>query len=169
MVAEGQVVLRESGVRLDRLAMIGSNLAASLRPGDVVLLQGPLGAGKTELVRAVARALEVTDTVRSPSFTIANIYRGALTVQHLDLYRLEDIGDEDALALEEYAGGDAVTLVEWPAAGLSRLGSPAFVVTMDHETEETRNIEIVAGSVAVAERWAGAGGSDIHLCRGCGG
>ena len=74
-------------------------------------------------MRAVAEALEVTDPVRSPSFTLANIYAGRLPVQHLDLYRLDEIGDDDALALEEYVGGDAVTLVEWPEAGVGRLGA----------------------------------------------
>ena len=64
----------------------------------------------------------MTDPVRSPSFTLANIYAGRLLIQHLDLYRLDDIGDDDALALEEYVRGDAVTLVEWPQAGLGRLG-----------------------------------------------
>ena len=74
----------------------------------------------------MAEALDVTDPVRSPSFTLANIYAGRMTVQHLDLYRLDEIGDDDALALEEYVCGDAVTLVEWPQAGIGRLG-PADV------------------------------------------
>ena len=60
--------------------------------------------------------------MRSPSFTIANIYAGRVLVQHLDLYRLDEIGDDDALALEEYVGDDAVTLVEWPQAGVGTAG-----------------------------------------------
>ena len=86
-------------------------------------------------MRAVARGLGVTDPVRSPSFTIANIYSGRVTVQHLDLYRLEEIGDEDASALEEYVRQDAVTLVEWPEAGVGRLGPPRRGrCVMDHES-----------------------------------
>jgi tRNA threonylcarbamoyladenosine biosynthesis protein TsaE len=128
-------------------------LARALRSGDVVLLYGPLGAGKTALIRAVSRALGVTDPVRSPSFTIANIYSGSVTVQHLDLYRLEEIGDDDALALEEYVREDAVTLVEWPQAGEDRLGDPDWVVSMDHRSLDTRSIEICACSERAAESW----------------
>jgi len=158
VVVEGQVVLREPGVSIERLEQIGRTLARALRPGDLVLLYGPLGAGKTTLVRAVARALEVTDPVRSPSFTIANIYAGSVTVQHLDLYRLEEIGDDDALALEEYVGGQAVTLVEWPEAGLDRLGDAAFTVRMDHRSLDTRSVEVVAAGEEAAERWREAAG-----------
>ncbi len=152
------MVLREPGVSIERLEQIGRTLARALRPGDLVLLYGPLGAGKTTLVRAVARALEVTDPVRSPSFTIANIYAGSVTVQHLDLYRLEEIGDDDALALEEYVGGQAVTLVEWPEAGLDRLGDAAFTVRMDHRSLDTRSVEVVAAGEEAAERWREAAG-----------
>ena len=123
MVTEhGDVVLSSEGVKQRALEQIGRRLARALRPGDLVLLYGPLGAGKTTLVRAVAAELGVADPVRSPSFTIANIYQGRVTVQHLDLYRLEEIGDDDALALEEYVRPDAITFVEWPEAGLGRLG-----------------------------------------------
>ena len=123
----------------------------------LVLLNGPLGAGKTTLVREIAVALGVTDTVRSPSFTLANVYAGPLVVNHLDLYRLEEVADEDTLALEEYRSPDAVTLVEWPEAGGGRLGSPEWVIYLDHDTVTTRRCRAVAYGADVARRWREAG------------
>jgi tRNA threonylcarbamoyladenosine biosynthesis protein TsaE len=146
-------VLRRHGVRLGELRRIGRTLARAAREGDLILLYGPLGAGKTTLVRAVAEALEVSDPVRSPSFTLANIYAGRVRVQHLDLYRLDEIGDDDALALEEYVGSDAVTLVEWPQAGIGRLGSATWTVRLDHETLNERSLEIEASTDEAARRW----------------
>jgi tRNA threonylcarbamoyladenosine biosynthesis protein TsaE len=160
VVNAGQVLLRERGVKLDKLETIGHRLAGCLRPGDLVLFYGPLGAGKTTLVRAIASALEVTDPVRSPSFTIANIYGGALPIQHLDLYRLEEIGDEDALALEEYVRPDAVTLVEWPQAGIGRLGEPTWVVRIGHESLHERSVEIEAMTPGGEDCWRKSG--DAH-------
>jgi tRNA threonylcarbamoyladenosine biosynthesis protein TsaE len=155
-------MLREEAVGLERLEKIGTTLARALRGGDVVLLYGPLGAGKTALIRAVSRALDVTDPVRSPSFTIANIYSGSVIVQHLDLYRLDEIGDDDALALEDYVRDDAVTLVEWPQAGESRLADAAWVVNLDHRSIDTRFIEIRARSEQAAERWRLAEGAGLE-------
>jgi len=80
-----------------------------------------------------------------------------MTVQHLDLYRLDEIGDDDALALEEYVGKDAVTLVEWPEAGMGRLGEPTWTVRIDHESVRTRTVELEAGSAAALARWKTAG------------
>jgi len=160
VVETGHVVLCERGVGLKRLGRIGRRLARSLRPGDLVLLYGPLGAGKTTLVRVIAEALRASDPVRSPSFTIANIYSGTVTIQHLDLYRLDDIGDEDALALEEYVRADAVTLVEWPQAGLGRLGSPAWIVRLRHETLQARAVEVEAATIEARGRWEAAGDAD---------
>jgi tRNA threonylcarbamoyladenosine biosynthesis protein TsaE len=160
VVETGHVVLREQGVGLRRLEMIGRKLARCLRPGDLVLLYGPLGAGKTTLVRVIARALHVSDPVRSPSFTIANIYSGTVTIQHLDLYRLDEIGEDDALALEEYSRGDAVTLVEWPQAGLGRLGPPAWTVRLGHETLRKRSVVVEAATAEARLRWEAAGDAD---------
>jgi tRNA threonylcarbamoyladenosine biosynthesis protein TsaE len=151
------LVLCRQGVGLGELRRMGRRLAEALKGGDLVLLYGPLGAGKTTLVRAIAQALAVTDPVRSPSFTLANIYAGSITIQHLDLYRLDDIGDDDALALEEYVRGDAITLVEWPQAGVGRLGPATWTVRLAHETLHERALEIEAMTDDARERWERAG------------
>jgi len=161
VVESGTEVLREADIRLGRLEEIAELLAVALRPGETVLLYGALGAGKTTFVRSVARCLSVTDSVRSPSFTIANIYSGDVLVQHLDLYRLDEIGDEDALALEDYAREDAVTFVEWPEAGIGRLPPPAWTVRLYHESLETRSMSLEALGQETAERWRRA----VERCR----
>jgi tRNA threonylcarbamoyladenosine biosynthesis protein TsaE len=157
-VVEGsEVLLRLDGVRLARLEEIGRRLARALRPGDLVLLYGPLGAGKTTLVRTIAEELGVGDPVRSPSFTIANIYSGPIPVQHLDLYRLGQLAEEDALALEEYVRSDAVTIVEWPEAGSARLGTPQWIVRLDHETMKARSLQVEVVGDEPRQRWERTG------------
>src|SRR3954451_19501089 len=94
---------------------LGAELAATLRPGDVILISGDLGAGKTTFVRGALRALGVTEPVTSPTFVIGQRYAGSTgPVAHLDLYRLHGLGDEDPGLLEPYFGPDTVTFVEWP-------------------------------------------------------
>jgi len=97
---------------------LGERLGAGLQPGDVVLVSGEVGAGKTTLIRGACRALGVTDRVTSPTFTIGQRYAGRVPVSHLDLYRLDDIGAEDPALLEDYIDGDSVAFVEWPHRGL---------------------------------------------------
>jgi tRNA threonylcarbamoyladenosine biosynthesis protein TsaE len=160
VVDPGYVVLRRQGVKLKSLEQIGRKLSLALRPGDLIFLYGPLGAGKTTFVRVIARGLGVTDPVRSPSFTIANIYSGTVTIQHLDLYRLDEIGDDDALALEEYVRDDAVTLVEWPQAGLGRLDPAVWTVRFEHESLHERSLEIEAATAEARDRWEAAGSDE---------
>ncbi len=81
---------------------LGERLAAELGPGDVVLVSGELGAGKTTLIRGAARALGVREPVTSPTFTIGHTYSGTLPVSHLDLYRLAELDQEDPALLEDY-------------------------------------------------------------------
>lgn len=122
---------------------LGARIAARLRPGDVVLLSGELGTGKTTLVRGACRALGVSDPVTSPTFTIGQRYGGGrLPVSHLDLYRLQSLEGEDPALLEDYLRPEGVGFVEWPAAGSGRLDRPALEVRLAHESEERRRIEV---------------------------
>ena len=91
----------------------GETLAARLRPGSVVALVGELGAGKTCFIRGLVRGLGVNQTVSSPTFVLVNEYRGRLPVFHVDAYRTESLAELLDLGLDEYIGGDGVTVVEW--------------------------------------------------------
>jgi len=95
---------------------LGRNLARQLRAGDVLLLWGDLGAGKSEMTRGIAEGLGVTATVTSPSFTILNVYDdGRLPLYHFDWYRLESAEELYEMGMDEYLGGDGVAVVEWPS------------------------------------------------------
>ena len=125
----------------------GAELAATLRPGDVVLVSGELGAGKTTFVRGALRALGVTGAITSPTFVVGHAYDGATgPVSHLDLYRLAGMGDEDPGLLDPYFGDDTITFVEWPerAGSALLLGGRAVArhVTLAHAGGDRRRIEV---------------------------
>jgi tRNA threonylcarbamoyladenosine biosynthesis protein TsaE len=122
---------------------VGARIAADLRPGDVVVVSGELGAGKTTLIRGACRALGVEGPVTSPTFTIGQRYRGRLPVSHLDLYRLESLDEEDPALLEDYLRPDSVAFVEWPAPAASRLAQePTLEIRLRHAGDGGRTIEI---------------------------
>jgi tRNA threonylcarbamoyladenosine biosynthesis protein TsaE len=122
---------------------LAAALAAELGPGDVVLISGDLGAGKTTFVRGAARALGVSEVVTSPTFTIGQRYVGRVPVSHLDLYRLEanGLGEEDPALLDDYLTTDAITFVEWPEVAEASI-SPALRVTMAHAGGDRREIGV---------------------------
>jgi len=121
----------------------GRRLGASLEAGDVVLLYGDLGAGKTAFVRGLAAGLGADpDAVTSPTFTLIQEYVGRLTLFHVDLYRLGP-ADVDDLGLEELGEGKAVMAIEW-ADRLPRALSGAMAVRIEGEGEE-RQITIERG------------------------
>jgi tRNA threonylcarbamoyladenosine biosynthesis protein TsaE len=132
----------ESGSAAETEAL-GARIAERLGAGDVVLLSGDLGAGKTTLIRGACRALGVSGPVTSPTFTIGQRYEGDhLVVSHLDLYRLETLEGEDPALLDDYLGPDGIAFVEWPGAGAGRLGRPALEVRLAHAGEERRRVEV---------------------------
>ena len=95
---------------------LGRRLAELLLPGDVLLLWGDLGAGKSELTRGIAEGLGITTTVTSPSFTILNVYdEGRIPLYHFDWYRLSGADELYEMGMDEYLGGDGVAVVEWPS------------------------------------------------------
>ena len=93
---------------------LGAELSATLTPGDAVLLEGELGAGKTTFVRGACRALGVEGPVRSPTFTIGQLYPGRPAVAHVDLFRITDLSAEDPDLLADYLSADTIAFVEWP-------------------------------------------------------
>jgi len=127
-------------------AAAGEQLAHVLRPGDVVLLSGELGAGKTAFVRGLARGLGVDPgEVSSPTFTLVHEYRGGrLTLYHADLYRLSRAAT-DELGLEERSVADGVLAIEWPDR-LTRPIQGATIVELEITGESTRCIRIAIPS-----------------------
>jgi tRNA threonylcarbamoyladenosine biosynthesis protein TsaE len=114
-------------------------IAATLAPGDVVLVSGELGAGKTTWVRGAARALGVSTPVTSPTFTIGSRYPGRVPVAHLDLYRLEHLDTEDPGLLADYLTPDAITFVEWPERATWE-GTPTLRIHLEHQGDDHRQI-----------------------------
>ncbi len=125
-------------------AALGARLAAELVPGDVVLVDGDLGTGKTTLVRGACRALGVAGPVTSPTFALAHRYRGTggLVVSHLDLYRLGGLEAEDPDLLDDYLGPDRLAFVEWARGERAALGPVAMRVTLRHLGGDRRRIEV---------------------------
>ena len=141
---------------------LGAALAPSLRPGDVVALSGPLGAGKTRFAAGLVHALSPGSHVRSPSFTLVNEFDGSLPVFHLDLYRLDDVRDVEDLGLEDYAARGAL-VVEWGERLPHAWRADALLISLEPGEGDERSIhaegrgergrELLEAWCALAESW----------------
>lgn len=132
---------------------LGAELAGRLAAGEVVLVEGEVGAGKTTFVRGACRALGVTAPVRSPTFTIGHRYPAAVPVAHVDLFRISDLGGEDPDLLSDYLQPGTIAFVEWPRqeAELEGLAPIAARVRIEHAGGDTRRVEIDIQKIGAGE------------------
>ena len=140
------------GLEEGALEKLAARLANCLEPGDVVVLGGEVGSGKTTFVRAAARSLGVQKRVTSPTYQIARGYEGnvagrTVTVNHLDLYRLEELEERDALELDDYLAPEAITFIEWTSKDALGVIENPTVVLISHQTPTTRRVRL-AGPAA---------------------
>lgn len=124
-----------SEIETKRLA---HKLALLLKPGDVLTLEGDLGAGKTTFTKGLGQALGIERTINSPTFTIMKQYNGEINLYHIDAYRLED--SEDDIGLEEYLPSDGITVVEWAVFIEDLLPDERLNIKIEYQSENERKI-----------------------------
>lgn len=134
---------------------IGRKLAEHLKAGDVVLLEGDLGAGKSEMARGIARGLGIQGAVPSPSFTILNAYdEGRTPLYHFDWYRIEDANEIYEMGMEEQLGGDGIALIEWSTKAEECVPQKHMKITLKPLDENTREITFETfGGFHFEENW----------------
>jgi len=114
---------RVRSASVEQTHTLGKALGALLAAGDVILLVGDLGAGKTALTQGIGAGLGVRETINSPTFTLLKEYVGRLPLYHFDLYRIEDPEELFMLGFEDYFGGEGVCVVEWADRGVAEDGA----------------------------------------------
>ena len=140
--------------RVEETQAVGAALASVARAGDVLLLVGDLGAGKTAFTQGFARALGVEERVTSPTFTLVHEYSGRLPIHHLDVYRLDRLAELADLGLSELLDDGGVTLVEWGDAVVSAVPADHLDVRITFgDGDDERRLELRAGGPRWASRW----------------
>jgi tRNA threonylcarbamoyladenosine biosynthesis protein TsaE len=154
-IADGLTIELDSERETERL---GRAIADVLEPGVVIGLVGPLGAGKTRLVRAIAEAVGVDPgAIASPTFVLIHEYHGRLPIYHFDAYRLESSQAFEDLGATDYWGGDGVCLVEWADRVRGLLPDDCWMITLKltGPTSRSVRIQLTPGTAGVAERLEG--------------
>lgn len=122
---------------------IAEEFALKLKPSDIVLLDGDLGAGKTVFSKGIVNALSGGKVVAvSPTFVLVNVYNTTPPIYHFDLYRINDVSELDAIGAEEYFYGDGISLVEWPSRAIQIFPVDAIKVYIEKVDDEKRIIKI---------------------------
>ena len=141
MKAESINLVTES---VDETLALGRRIGAALKPGDVIALVGPLGAGKTHLVKGIAEGAGVADSaqVNSPTFVLVNEYAGRFPIYHIDVYRLAGPDELEALGFEEMISGHAGVLIEWADRVADALPEDHLRVTLDITGPQRRKVSL---------------------------
>jgi tRNA threonylcarbamoyladenosine biosynthesis protein TsaE len=153
---------RRYGASAEETQIAGEDFASVLRPGDIVLLSGPLGAGKTTFTQGVGRGLGVRERVTSPTFTMVRQHEcvndlGITTLHHADVYRVGSIGEVDDLALGELVEESGVALVEWGDIAPSVFGRDAITVSFAIDERDGRTLDVdgaPSGREVALDAWA---------------
>jgi tRNA threonylcarbamoyladenosine biosynthesis protein TsaE len=145
------MILRARTKSVEQTKELGRALAELVRPGDIILLAGDLGAGKTALTQGLGAAMGVLETITSPTFTIASSYEGRIRLHHLDVYRLEHLQEAIDLGLAELVDDGAVAVIEWGDAVAPALPPDFLEIRLQFgEGDDDRHLDLRT----VGGRWA---------------
>jgi tRNA threonylcarbamoyladenosine biosynthesis protein TsaE len=128
----------------EQTQQLGYSLGQLAQQGDIFLLSGNLGSGKTCLTQGIARGMDIKSTVASPSFVLVREHYGRMPLYHIDLYRLDNIEEIVNLGLEQYFEGDGLCVVEWAEKGLAVFPLEHLLISLEYLTDNQRNISIHA-------------------------
>ncbi|MBN1798190.1 MAG: tRNA (adenosine(37)-N6)-threonylcarbamoyltransferase complex ATPase subunit type 1 TsaE [Spirochaetales bacterium] len=142
MQKKNSIIVKYTSNSLKDTLNIGKQLAKNLKPGAVISLTGPLGAGKTALVKGIAKGLRIKEEITSPTFTIISVYQGSLPLYHVDLYRIHEAAELCDIGLDEIMAGQGITAIEWPEKAINLLPEHTLAVTIRIQTDGTREIHI---------------------------
>jgi tRNA threonylcarbamoyladenosine biosynthesis protein TsaE len=134
------IVLKLVSTSPEETRRLGEELGRLTQAGDILLLTGGLGAGKTCLTQGIARGLGVEGYATSPTFVVVNQYRGRLIMYHIDLYRIDTLSEVTDLGLDDYLYGDGICVVEWADKALDAFPAERLLVEMGFISDTSRSI-----------------------------
>ena len=148
LTARAQTITSAS---VEKTQALGARLGQVVRAGDVIALQGDLGAGKTNFVQGLAHGMDITEEVNSPTFILANEYHsGRLPLYHIDAYRVADAAEAEGFGLDDYLNGDGVTVIEWAERVRDALPRDVLWIELEYVSENERSLRITANETRAA-------------------
>ena len=121
---------------------LGFKIGQKLKKGNIIAMQGTLAAGKTTITKGIAKALEITDTITSPTFRLISEYYGKMPLYHMDVYRLEGSEDFENLGTEDMLYGDGVCIIEWSEKIMDSLPKETIIINIQPQDDGSRKIQI---------------------------
>ena len=148
LTARAQTITSAS---VEKTQALGARLGQVVRAGDVIALQGDLGAGKTNFVQGLAHGMDITEEVNSPTFILANEYHsGRLPLYHIDAYRVADAAEAEGFGLDDYLNGEGVTVIEWAERVRDALPRDVLWIELEYVSENERSLRITANETRAA-------------------